>query len=264
MKGIVLEPVELAYLLATLHATEVVGIEDPALFPVDEATRAATIEQGLQALKDHGWLTPLPQPGQFNLNDLLVYAVAVIADPQFVVFTIRNEAPGGSRLLLHYLAGADIVELSTTADEKYALALIPDRPTMLGRIGQLLGLSNVPDTSEIRFTIAKQDFEELQDLAEGGQREAAAGLLKRFGINGQSGDSLLAALESPQANGLIVVARPNRGQIEAGRKASVFRDSQVVWLAQRTDATSNTFSVETVQADTLPTVLDNYLQFLSK
>ena len=264
MKGVVLEPAEMAYLLATLHATQVVGIEDPALFPTDEPTRAATIEQGLQALKDHGWLIPLPQPDQFNLNDLLMYAVAVVADPQFVVFTIRNEASGGSRLLLHYLSGADIVELSTTADEKYALALIPDRPSMLSRIGQLLGLSDVTGGSEIRFTIAEQDFEEIQDLAEGGQHDAAAGLLKRFGINGQFGESLLAALESPQANGLIVVARPNRGQIEAGRKASVFRDAQVVWLAKRTDATSSTFSVETVQADTLPTVLDNYLQFLSK
>jgi hypothetical protein len=198
------------------------------------------------------------------LNDLLLYAVAVVADPHFVIFTLQNKPGGGAQLFLHYLAGTDIVELSRTAEGRYALLLIPDRAALLDRIRQLIALDTLATaTPPVRFTIAEQDFETIQDLAEKGQLAEAAAMLKHFGINGLNGESLLTALETTATNSLIVVVRPRNGQVTAGRKASLFRAAQVAWLAKRVDATTHDFSVETVQADTLPLVLDSYLEFLS-
>lgn len=264
MKGAILESSELAYLLATVHATQVVGVDAPELFPADPGARQALLEAGARQLQAHGWLRPVEQPGQFDLNVDLMVLAAVVADPKFVIFTVRTQPDGSSRVLLHYLAEPDIVELLVTADRKYTLTAVPDRAAMLGRIREMLELPEASPGSEVRFMIEEPTFETIQDLAEEGQAAEAAALLKQFGINGHNGESLLKALETPEAGSLVVVVRPRRGQIEAGRKASLFRNLDVVWLAKRVDARSKTFSVETVQADTLPKVLEAYLQFLAK
>lgn len=264
MQGAILESSEFAYLLATLHAPQVVGVDAPELFPVEPGERETLFEKGSQLLKEHGWLQALPQPGQFFLNDTLLYLAAVVADPKFVVFTIRTQPDGSSRVLLHYLAEPDMVELSVSADQKYTLAMVPDRATLLARIQAMLDLPPTAQRNDLRFMIEEPAFETIQDLAEDGQAEQARALLKQLGVNGNTGESLVKALQTPEANGLVVVVRPWHGQIEAGRKASLFRNLDVVWLAKRVDAKSNTFSVETVQADTLPNVLNAYLEFLSK
>lgn len=264
MKGAVLESSEFAYLLATINAGQVVGVDAPDLFPTDAAEREALFAEGGRLLQAHGWLKPLENPSQFHLNENLLYLTAVIADPQFVVFTIRTQPDGSSRVLLHYLAEPDMVELSVTADQKYALSILPDRATLLARIQEMLELPPTPQVGEVQFTVEEPTFETIQDLAEVGQAEEASAMLKQLGVNGNTGESLVKALQTPEASSLVVVVRPRQGQIEAGRKASLFRSLDVVWLAKRVDAKSNTFSVETVQADTLPNVLNAYLEFLAK
>jgi len=62
----------------------------------------------------------------------------------------------------------------------------------------------------------------------------------------------------------VAVVKPKEGQVTAGRKASLYREDEVVWLAKRMDATSSLLGVETVRADTLPSVLESYLDFLAK
>jgi len=265
MKGAILEPSEFAYLMGTLKTPQVVGVDAPELFPVDSAEQTALYKEGARKLQEHGWLVPLENPSQFNLNVDLLYMAAVVAEPQFVIFTIRTQPDGSSRVLLHYLAEPDIVELSVTAGPKYALALVPDRAVLLGRIREMLDLPQSTPGSEVRFMIEEPAFETIQDLAEDGETAEAAALLKQeVGVNGHVGDSLVKALETPGTSGLVVVVRPRQGQIEAGRKASLFRSVDVVWLAKRVDAKSSTYSVETVQADTLPVMLETYLEFLSK
>lgn len=264
-KGAILEPSEFAYLLGTLHAPQVVGVDAPDLFPKLPGDQESLYLRGRAKLLEHGWLKQLENPSQYILSPDLLYWVAVVADPKFVVFTIRSQPDGTQRVLLHYLAEPDIIELSVLPGPKYALAVIPDRAAMLGRVQAMLDLPQPPQGSEVRFMIEEPAFVTIQDLAEDGQSAEAAALLKQeVGVNGNTGDSLVKALEEPDSSSLVVVVRPNQGKIEAGRKASLFRNVDVVWLAKRVDAKSNTYSIETVQADTLPSMLETYLEFLSK
>jgi len=264
MQGAVLESSEFAYLLATLQAPQVVGVDAPELFPTDPAERERMLAEGSRQLMAHGWLKQLEQPSQYHLNEDLLYLVAVVADPQFVVFTINTQPDGTAQVLLHYLAEPDLVELSVSADQKYTLSILSDRAALLARIQAMLDLPQVPAMADSQFVIEEPTFETIQDLAEEGQAEQATAILNELGINGTTGTSLVQALQSPETGSLVVVVRPHRGQIEAGRKASLFRNLDVVWLAKRIDAKSNTFSVETVQANTLPNILEAYLEFLSK
>jgi hypothetical protein len=264
MKGVLLESSEFAYLLACLHATQVVGLETPELFPEDPADRDALIEAGGRQLQSRGWLKRLEHPAQFDLSVDLMVLAAVVADPEFVIFTIRAQPNRSSRVLLHYLAEPDIVELQVTVDGKYALTTVPDRGVLVGRIQEMLELKPVGQEAQAAFTIEEPTFQTIQDLVEEGQADEAAELLRQAGVNGANGDLLLKALQTPETGGLVVVVRPRRGQVEAGRKASVFRGVDVVWLAKRVDATSKTFSVETVMSGTLPDVLETYLKFLAQ
>jgi hypothetical protein len=265
MEGAVLETPEFAYLLATLHATSLVGVVDADLFPADKATQATTYQEGLDKLKEHGWVTPIENAPneQYNLNSRLLYLASVVAEPEFVVFTIRS-SPSGQQVFLHYLAGEDIVELTVAEEREYKLLAIPGRLAMLDRLKELLGLPEVKAAPAVEFTIDESVFFTLQDLAEHGQLEEAAALLKEHVPDGVANDSLLDALQAADSGSLVVVVRPQDGEIVAGRKATVFHLPAVTWLARRVGAETNTLKVETVQAETLQTVLDNYLEYLSK
>ncbi len=263
MEGVVLEKEEFAYLLATLHAASLIGVEDPELFPAPEA-QDAVFQAGLKQLKEHGWLTPIGDSSQFNLNDGLLLMAAVVADPRFIVFTVR-EAPGRpQQLFLHYLAEPDIVELSTPDEKHYRLLSISDRPAMIQRILEMLGLPEIKAAPAAQFTVEEPVFLTVQDLVEHDQRDRAAALLKEQGVNGAFGDSLLSALQAADSGSLVVVVRPRGGEIVAGRKVTVFRQPDIAWLTRRVDTESNALKIETVQADTLPAILNQYFDFLAK
>ncbi len=262
MSGVVLEKAEFAYLLATLQATSVVGVDDPALFPTEKEARDAIYGTGFDTLKEHGWLKPAEQPGQLILDDLLLFMAAVVADPAYVVFTARNSGGGNQQLLLHYLAEPEIVELSATPDQKYRLGLVPDRAAMLQRIQEMLGLPEKAEAPRFQFNIEEQAFQTIQNLVGEGKRKQAAAMLRERGVNGTKGESLLSALGSTEAGGIVAVTRASGGQITAGRKVTVYRQVNASWLMRRTDAAATTLSLETVQPDTLSTVLGSYFEFL--
>ncbi|MGZ7274548.1 hypothetical protein ACXWPL_09950, partial [Streptococcus pyogenes] len=78
----------------------------------------ATYAVGMERLKAHGWLKPL-ENNQFHLSDTLLLMVATIADPQVAIISACETATGGAKVLTHYLADADIVELAQSGPNEY-------------------------------------------------------------------------------------------------------------------------------------------------
>jgi hypothetical protein len=263
MGGFALESAEFAYVLAMVHALSVVGIEDPALFPTDQESRDATYSAGIRSMIEHGWLKPAAEPSQFHFNDTLFLMAAVVASPDIVVFTTRTTESSGWQLTAHYLTGSDRVELIATVDGKYHLGIVPDRATLFELIRSALGLQDAKQPLRIQFFTEERVLEKVKDLAVKGQRKQAAAILERLGLGGLSIDSLLVALSAREERELLVVKIEN-GQVQAGRKARLFRGDDIVWLVKRQDATSTQISVETIQAETLSNLLDSFIQFLSQ
>ena len=81
MDGAKLEAAELAYLLVTVRARGLVGVEDPRLFPESQIDKDSTFATGLKLLKEHQWLKPGPN-GSLRMDDALLYLVAVAAEPE--------------------------------------------------------------------------------------------------------------------------------------------------------------------------------------
>ena len=262
MSAIVLESAEFAYLLAVVDAESVVGVENPALFPSDQESREATYTRGLQSMKERGWIKPASKPSQFHFNDMLFLMAAVVANPEFVVFTVRNTENFGRQVIMHYLAGSDIIELVATADKKFHLGIVPDRAALSERITSALGRQPAEQGLQIQFFTEEEIIKKIKDLAVKGQREQAAEILGSLGLGGLSVDSLLDALGATQTSELVVM-KTEKGQVEAGRRARMYQGKDITWITKRVDAASTKLSVETIQADTLAKMIDSFLQFLS-
>jgi len=263
MSAAVLESEEFSYLLSVVHAVSVAGIDDWALFPSDQESREATYTKGLQLMKEHGWIKPAEKPSQFHFNDMLYLMEAVVANPEFVVFTVRSTESFGRQVIMHYMAGPDIVELVAAADGKFHLGIVPDRATLFERIKSSLGLQLDQQNLRIQFFTEEMTIEKITDLAVQGQREQAAEILESLGLGGLSVDSLLDALSAVLTSELKVL-KTRKGRVTVGRRAGLFRGKDITWLIRRLDADSATLSVETIQADTLPMMLDSFLQYLSQ
>ena len=104
MNGVELTSAEFAYLLATLKCSEVIGLEDPSLFPHNASVRGKTFKKGRQELETHGWITPIPdQPDEYELDALLLESMSIIASPDFMIATTHTTEKDQTRLVFHYL-----------------------------------------------------------------------------------------------------------------------------------------------------------------
>ncbi|MGH2619708.1 MAG: hypothetical protein ACRDHG_03945 [Anaerolineales bacterium] len=262
MNGTELETAELAYLLATVDASGLIGVDDPKLSPATDKAREATYSKGRQQLEAHGWIKPIPdKPDEHDLNAGLFQLVAAVAAPEQVIATSHGESPDDRRLVLHYLVGEHIVELWATSDKSYFLASLPDRATLNQRMAELLGLTK--SAQEGQITLTESAFTKLKSHAQKGQQAQAAKLLDAAEVNGEAGKSLLAALAS-SARGRVVVIRAGAGEIEAGRRAELFGEKMGAWMAFRPDADSKELTLSPVDPGTLDALVEGWLGDLGR
>jgi hypothetical protein len=263
MDGAKLEAAELAYLLVTVRAPGLVGVEDPRLFPESQTEKDATYAAGLKLLKEHGRLKPGPN-GSLRMDDALLYLVAVAAEPEFVIFTIRERAGGERQLVLHYLAGPAIVELAATPDGAFHLGMIADRPALARRIAEMLAINPATQPANVEFTIGGPIIGAVKGLVAEGKGEQAAATLKSFGVNGSNGDAMIRALQAPDTNGQFVITHLINGQVEDGRRASIFGKEGRAWMMNRVDSESTAVRVQAVGPETLTAVVEDFIRYLAQ
>ncbi len=263
MDGITLDAAELAYLLVTVRARALVGVEDARLFPATSADKDATYARGLKLLKEHGRLKPSAN-GSLRMDDVLLYLVAVAAEPEFVIFTIRDLAGSGRQLVLHYLGGPAVVELAATEDGHFRIGAIADRAALAPRIAAMLAINPATQPAAVEFTIGGPIIGAVRSLVAEGKSEQAAATLKSFGVNGSNGEAMLKAMQAPDTRGQFVVTHLINGQIEDGRRASVFGKEGRAWMMNRVDLESTAVRVQTIGPDTLTSVVEEFIRFLTQ
>jgi hypothetical protein len=258
MEGLELSVQELAYLLTLVRASGLPGVADPRLFPETPTTQKNTYSKGREQLEANGWITEVADhPGEYEVNSYLFSMVASLAEPDAVIVTFREDRKGRRQVVLHYLAGETIVELFAASKTGYRLGLVLGIEMLQDRLAQMLEVSQAAHRG--LFTLDETTFKKVRMLSEAGSQEKAGKLLTNSGLNGAAGASLLQALSAP-ARGQLVVARPEAGQIVAGRRTQVYGAAETAWMALRTSAGSKEVQVSACDASGLGVLVDAWVE----
>ncbi len=236
MNGVELTRAEFAYLLATLNCSEVIGLDDPSLFPHNASVRGKTFKKGRQELETHGWIIPIPdQPNEFDLDAMLLEVVSIIASPEFMIATTHTAEKEQTQLIFHYLGEDSTVELAAQDEKNYRLGLLPEQEAMFDRIYELMQLSPDNGTAEVR--VDHTTFEKIVQQVHKGKVKDAEELLASFPLKEVEVKSLLSAIESNSRGGLVVV-RVDSGEISDGRRVSIYGSGETAWMTFHVDAQS--------------------------
>jgi hypothetical protein len=258
MEGLELSVPELAYLLTLVRASGLPGVSDPRLFPETPAAQKTTYSKGREQLEAHEWITEVADhPGEYEVNSYLFGMAATLADPQAVIVTFREDRKGRRQVVLHFLAGEQIVELFATSKTHYRIGLVLGHEMLQQRLAQMLEVTQAAHRG--LFTLDEGTFKKVRTLSEGGQRDKAGRLLNNSGLNGAAGASLLEALSAP-ARGQLVVAKSQAGQIVAGRRTQVYGAAETAWMALRTSAGSKEVQVSACDASGLGVLVDAWVE----
>jgi hypothetical protein len=262
MNGAELNSAEFAYLLATLHAQAVVGLDDPALFPTKSSAREKTYVQGRKDLETNGWLRPIPDHAdEYELDLAVLEMVSLVADPDFALFTTFNPQDTESQLVLYYLSEDQIVELSASDADSYHLVTIPDDEALNERIKQMLHLTT--RSQDAKFSMDEETLNEIQSLSQKGKMDRAQALLDSIRLKKSAKASFLTAI-SGEVSGQFVLVRSELGEIQSGRRALLFGEGDAAWIGYKTKPDSAKLRFSTCDGSTIDELITAWLKELTK
>lgn len=261
MEGLELSTPELAYLLNLVSARGLPGVDDPRLFPEAPTAQKNTYAKGREQLEAHGWITPVPDhTAEYEINSLLFEMAAALANPQAVVLTVKDDSKGRRQVVLHYLAGEQIVELFSTSRSSYRVGLVVGHEGLHPRIAQMLGLTHAEHRAQ--WILDEATFEKVRSLSRSQQTARAAKLIRSAGLDGLPGEALLKALSAP-TRGQVVVARAEEGSIVAGRRVEIYGDAEGAWMVLRPSPEGKEVQVSACDPSDLGALLDAWIEQVS-
>ncbi|MCL4868734.1 MAG: hypothetical protein KJ063_07195 [Anaerolineae bacterium] len=164
-----LEICELAYLLHSLNAEQVIGLDNERLFPTDSAATQTLLETGLTALKTNGWL--VPDEYGFKMAPQLWLLTAIMVQPEQIVVYNRRVESAGEQVVTYYLSQDIIVEQFLSKDDHYLLSHISGVVDFINHLSHLLNLPEQrvwEQSFELDLTllqaIQKGDFTALEQI----------------------------------------------------------------------------------------------------
>jgi hypothetical protein len=261
MNGTELDKTELAYLLALVEASGVVGLTDPALFPVKTAEREATYGTGRKKLESNEWLKlAVDHTDEYDLDGILLEMVSIIADPENVVATVNRGNGKASQMVMHYLAEGIIVELSAPSAKSYSIGVIPDQKALQERVAEMLGVTG--KRKAVGFSLEQDALDDIRALSNKGEQEEAKALLEATQLSGPAKNSFVAAMGKSE-HGQIVVMRSEAGEIEAGRRSTLYGEDKTAWLVSRTSSDSTELEIRNGDVGGIGKLISERLKELS-
>ena len=173
-----LELSEFAYLLHTLKASQVVGVDSALFFPDDELIRESLLRTGLETLRTHGWM--VPQGLGWQINTRLVLMVAVVATPEIIVTMTQSTPAGRQQIVTYYLAQSIYIEQFRTADDQYLLTELDTETDFVGRLQAAFQIPAATPWSA-PISLPTSALTEAVNLARSGDSAFILSLLEEFG-----------------------------------------------------------------------------------
>lgn len=211
---------ELLYLLETLSAKAVWGLDTERLFPTIDLLHEQRLARGLALLKEHGWLMPAAH-NTWDLNVPLMQMITAVVDPEIVLTTTYFSLSNTKAIIAYYLAQPLIVELAQLENATYRLASMPSLSFLVERMGQSLALPVAATTASV------------QSIFVDSASVAHHTILRQF----LTKDHLLAEIEVSRINGTTLLK-----QIAL----TLFKTKEGIRLAEYVDEDKQTICFEEV------------------
>lgn len=233
MTGVVLEASEFAYLLLTVGAEDVLGLDAPDLFPKNAEAQDQFYRQGWEQLIGNGWVTPLEErENVYEFDPILTEMVAIVGTPQLIVATSSTD--GSKRqLLLHYVSDETIVELSALENNQFALGLVPELDDLTDRVAELLDVTEAKGRESLLLPTSV--FERMKSFKARSFSKKLRGELSEVGLDQETIESLEGAFTG-ERGGEIVIASLAAGEVEHGRRAWILGSEESSWMFYSTDS----------------------------
>lgn len=214
---------ELAYLLGIVAAETLIGADNQALFPQNEAAREEQWRRGRDRLEADGWLVWDATAGNYALSDPLMIIIAALADPEVVLLT-EWQGPDQQRHGVNHYLSLDLVIEMVRQDDQYRLIVLESVETMAERLGHTFELPEVKRL-EAAFEVSRDEVEQMKhhpDLA----------LLLARGVSQETAQLFATSLRQPQHSGTITLLRTSAGQTVTMRLVGLLvGGDRLGWLA---------------------------------
>lgn len=245
--------------LMTIAQTSVLpGLDNNRLIPDEQSRQRELAEQGLENLKEQGYLR-LKEDETYILDGNLGAMAITMAYPN-VITVVSRDIPGeGRQQFLHYRADPVNFELTMPSETEYRLAAMPDAIVALDRVRRLLPVLNQDITLTASVEISQSDFFRIKTMAEEGQVEAAVQDLQTLGAATDAAQALVTTLQNPELGGTITFFRLNDQVVIDARDIAMVQANNVAWLIQQRTAGQETFVVQTVNAQQYSQAIVNTL-----
>lgn len=221
----ILEPQELAYLLQSLGAEQVVGVDNRQLFPDDAAIRTAWLESGFAALQEHGWIVAEGE-GAYNTNDQIMLTAAVMAEPVAVMTVTFRSSPDGRYYLTYYVADSLIVEQFMTPEGGYLLTQVASSDIVIERLKRAFGLSRDIEVPPITVELDAVEFARALSAARKSELDTLRTLLLEGGLTKRESVLIARQISNVSVVGHIEGAALASGQAVPWMQLSLVRAAE--------------------------------------
>lgn len=204
-------PAEMAVLLSLAGARTLLGLESSGLFPTNGFNWDQTFLQGRAQLERDRWLNHIPGTVQYQLNEQLGMAAAVMAAPQFVLVTNVDWPGQPRRSVTHYLAAA-VVEACFDG-QNYQVTALRSVDIMLARQAAAMQLPAQP--------LPWIEFELSNEQARQAVADPRPQRLGQWSVPVSSAVAFAQALRPGQARASIQVMSVAYGRVEAVHRVRV-------------------------------------------
>ena len=254
-----LTPPEFAYLLQTLEAQKVVGVNNAELFPTDPAVRDELLNRGLLQLQADGWF--VSADGKISANSRLMVLVAVIANPEIVLTATHLAESNTRQIVTYYLAAEYVVEQFQTDDGDYVLTQLPAKAALVERLAGLFSLGEPPWTQLPALTFELATFETTLSQARSGSPEGLRQALQANDVPLEALDDLVNTIVGLKPAGKIEGAALAGQHLLDWQELALLADSSGrQWLARK-DEGENVLELAPPALDRFKRLFRQFLQW---
>lgn len=219
----ILTRAELIYLMDRVGATHLAGMELKEFsLPVSRLMKLK--QSGKQSLLARSLINKTT----FAINSELEGLVKAISFRDRAIIVVRGIGGKGKQLFIYNFYGSTFVQHTMPEEGKHRLEKISTSKNILDRIGELIFLKPVSKNKRPRYSISRQDFEQIESVASSNPNKALL-RLKSLGLPEEATSLIVKALNQPIFTLSIACLGIKKDEIINATSCGVFAIEEASW-----------------------------------